>query len=126
MRFQVSQATFFLLAAISSTSFGQTLNDILQGIVEVNPATAMATPVMQKMAPHNGTPDEVFVWKLHGVDHNDPYCFDGRVETMTPVVACLDLYASCTQGRGTLSLLASLTKGLGELLLGYIPNLSSM
>lgn len=97
--------TLILLAAVSTTSFGQTLNDILEGIVEVNPATALATPVMQTMAPQNGTPDEVIVWKLNGVDHNNPNCFDGEFPSLTPDEALPELYAYYPQGRDTLELI---------------------
>ena len=97
--------TTILLAVISTTSFGQTLNDILQGVVEVNPATAMAAPVMQTMAPQNGTPERVWVWKCNGVDHNDPNCFDGWLPTMTPEEARPELYAYYPQGRDTLELI---------------------
>lgn len=103
MRFLLT--SLLILPIISSTSFGQTLNDILEGIVEVNPATAMATPVMQMMVPQNGKPDEVFVWKLHGVDHNDPNCFDGWFPTMTSEDARPELYAYYPQGRDTLELI---------------------
>lgn len=97
--------TLILLAAISTTSFGQTLNDILQGIVEVNPATALANPLWQKMAPQNGVPDEVLVWKLNAIDHNDPDCYNGDFPATRREDAGAELYAYYPQGRDTLELI---------------------
>ena len=97
--------SLLILPIISLTSFGQILNDILEGIVEVNPAYSMATPVMQMMAPQNGTPAEVEVWLLQGVNHNDPNCFDGEFPPLTSEEALPELYAYYPQGRDTLELI---------------------
>lgn len=102
MRSHLLQAVFALLSAISLTSFGQTLNDILEGVAEVNPATAMATPVIQSMVPQNGTPERVWVWKCNGVDHNRSDCFGGEMPSMTPEESLPELYAYYPKGRDTL------------------------
>lgn len=103
MRFLLT--SLLVLPIISSTSFGQTLNDILQGIVEVNPATALANPLWQKMAPQNGVPDEVLVWKLNAIDHNDPDCYNGDFPATRREDAGAELYAYYPQGRDTLELI---------------------
>jgi len=97
--------TLILLAAISTTSFGQTLNDILEGSREVNPVTAMATPVMQMMVPQNGTPDEVMIWKLNGINHNDTECFHDQLPAMSAEEIQPELYAYYPQGRDTMEVI---------------------
>lgn len=97
--------TTILLAVISTTSFGQTLNDILEGVVEVNPATALADPVMQTMAPQNGVPDEVLVWKLNAIDPNDANCYNDVFPPTRREDAGAELYAYYPQGRDTLELI---------------------
>jgi len=82
-----------LMAVISLASFGQTLNDILDGVIEVNQEQALNTPLLQTMTPQNGTPSEVVVWRLEGVDHNDPNCFWGAFPSMTPDDALPVMYA---------------------------------
>lgn len=82
-----------LMAVISLATFGQTLNDILDGVTEVNQELALNTPLLQTMAPQNGTPAEVVVWKLEGVNHNDPNCFWGDFPSMTPDEALPVMYA---------------------------------
>lgn len=82
-----------LMAIISLATFGQTLNDILDGVTEVNQELALNTPLLQTMAPQNGTPAEVVVWKLNGVDHNDPNCFNDDFPVMTSEEADPVMYA---------------------------------
>ena len=82
-----------LMAVISLATFGQTLNDILDGVTEVNQELALNTPLLQTMAPQNGTPVEVEIWLLRGVNHNDPNCFENDFPGMTSEEARPVLYA---------------------------------
>ena len=96
--------TLIILAVISTTSFGQTLNDILDGTSQPDPSLAFESFIMQTMVPQNGTPDEVEVWKCNGIDHNNPNCFDGSFPIMSSEEYLPELYAYYPQGRDTLEL----------------------
>lgn len=85
--------SILLFAAISNFTFGQTLNDILDGVTEVNQEMALNTPLFQIMVPQNGTPAEVVIWKLEGVNHNDPDCFSGDFPSMSSDEALPVMYA---------------------------------
>jgi len=96
--------TLIILAVISTTSFGQTLNDILDGTTQPDPSLAFESFIMQTMVPQNGTPDEVVVWKCNGIDHNDPNCFNDEILDMSSDDLDPVMYAFYPQGRDTLEL----------------------
>lgn len=102
MRFPLKSLLF--LPIISTTSFGQILNDILDGSSQPDPSLAFESFIMQTMVPQNGTPDEVVVWKCNGIDHNNPNCFDGSFPIMSSEESLPELYAYYPQGRDTLEL----------------------
>ena len=101
MRFPLTSLLF--LPIISTTSFGQILNDILDGTSQPDPSLAFESFIMQTMVPQNGTPDEVVVWKCKGIDHNDPNCFNDILDMSSDEIDPV-MYAFYPQGRDTLEL----------------------
>jgi len=84
------------LLIMSATSFSQSLNDILSGKVEVNAETALKHSVLEAMIPDVGTPDQVAVFRVNGIDVDFPYCGEGvlPMDLMTYEEADFEMYAT--------------------------------
>ena len=86
----------FALFIVSATSFSQSLNDILSGNAEVSPETALKHKVLEAMIPQNGTPDQVMVLRVNGINNEYPYCEEGvlPMDLMTYEEADFEMYAT--------------------------------
>ena len=84
------------LLIMSATSFSQSLNDILSGKAEVSAETSLKHTVLEAMVSENGTPDQVAVFKVNGINNDFPYCGNGvlPMDLMTYEEADFEMYAS--------------------------------
>ena len=93
MRSYIATAALLIMSA---TSFSQSLHDILSGKDEVSAETSLKHTVLEAMISENGTPDQVAIFKVNGINNDFPYCEQGvlPMDLMTYEEADYEMYAS--------------------------------